>query len=235
MALILYERLCADDRRPSPYCWRARFALAHKGLTPDEIRTVKFTEADKVAFSGQGKVPVLVDGEAVVWDSWSIAAYLEDSYPDAPSLFGGERGKALARFVNHWADDCLQKAFAPVVAPSLYAVAHPDDRDYYRETREAKWGMSFDAMRDQRPALVAALHRAFAPLRGLLAEQAFVCGSQPGYADYLAFGEFQWARCADPEDLVPAEDEDIRAWRSRMLDLYDGLARQVPAFDTAVA
>ena len=34
---------------------------------------------------------------------------------------------------------------------------------------------------------------------------------------------------------MPAEDEDIRAWRSRMLDLYDGLARQVPAFDTAVA
>ena len=233
MPLILYERLCADDRRPSPYCWRARFALAHKGLTPDEHRAIKFTEADKVAFSGQGKVPVLVDDEAVVWDSWSIATYLEDAYPDAPSLFGGDGGRALARFVNHWTNECLQKAFAPVVAPSLYAVTHAEDRDYYRETRETKWGMTFTEMREQRATRIAALHQAFAPLRELLAEQAFVCGSRPGYADYLAFGEFQWARCVDPDDLVPADDRDIRAWRARMLDLFDGLARSVTAFDTA--
>jgi len=233
MTLILYERLCADDRRPSPYCWRARLALAHKGLKPDEYRAIKFTEAEKVGFSGQGKVPVLVDGDEVVWDSWTIATYLEEAYPDAPSLFGGERGKALARFVNHWTNECLQKAFAPVVVPSLHAVTHAEDQDYYRETRETKWGLTLDDMRAQRGERITALHQTFAPLRELLAEQPFVCGSQPGYADYLAFGEFQWARCVDPEDLVPAEDKEIRTWRTRMLDLFDGLARQVTAFDTA--
>ena len=37
------------------------------------------TEADRLAFSGQGKVPVLVDGDKVISDSWTIAYYLEDS------------------------------------------------------------------------------------------------------------------------------------------------------------
>jgi glutathione S-transferase len=232
MPVILYERLCADDRRPSPYCWRARLAAAHKGLAP-EIKAIKFTEADKVAFSGQGKVPVLVDGATVVADSWAIACHLEDAYPEAPTLFGGPGGRELARFVNHWADQSLQKAFAPILAPSAYAVVHGDDRAYYRETREAKWGMSFERMRAGRDAYKAALDPVLEPLRQRLAEAPFLCGTAPAYADYLAFGEFQWARCVDPEDLLAEDDRELRDWRARMLELFDGLARSVPAFDTA--
>ena len=104
MTRKLYDLAGADaDRRFSPYCWRAKLALAHKGL---EVETVpwRFTEKDVIAFSGQGRVPVLVDGEKVVSDSWTIANYLEDTYPDRPSLFGGAGGRALARFVNSWAD-----------------------------------------------------------------------------------------------------------------------------------
>ena len=40
--------------------------------------------------AGSEKVPVLLDGETAVVDSWTIANYLEDTYPDRPSLFGGE-------------------------------------------------------------------------------------------------------------------------------------------------
>ena len=42
-------------------------ALAHKEL---EVETVpwRFTEKDVIAFSGQGRVPVLVDGDKVVAD-----------------------------------------------------------------------------------------------------------------------------------------------------------------------
>ena len=232
MALVLYERLVQDDRRPSPYCWRARMALAHKGLTP-EYRAITYAEVDQIDFSGQGKVPVLVDGERVVFDSWGIACYLEDAYPDAPSLFGGERGRALARFINLWVDEGLQKAFGPILAPMLYDLVAPQDRDYYRKTREARWGMTFEALRSQRAARIKALHQAFAPLRALLAEQPYISGATPAHGDYLVFGEFQWARCVDAEDLVPEEDRDIRAWRARMLDLFDALPRSVAAFPSA--
>ena len=56
MAIKLYDLAGAEtDRRFSPYCWRARMALAHKGL---EVETIpwRFTEKDAIAFSGQGRV-----------------------------------------------------------------------------------------------------------------------------------------------------------------------------------
>ena len=62
MAIKLYDLAGAEpDRRFSPYCWRTRMALAHKGL---EVETIpwRFTEKDAIAFSGQGRVPVLIDG-----------------------------------------------------------------------------------------------------------------------------------------------------------------------------
>ena len=87
MGIQLYDLTGAQpERRFSPYCWRTKLALAHKGLAFDTI-SWRFTDKDAIAFSGQGRVPVLVDGDRVVFDSWTIATYLEDAYPDRPSRF----------------------------------------------------------------------------------------------------------------------------------------------------
>jgi glutathione S-transferase len=232
MPLVLYERLCADDRRPSPFCWRSRLALAHKGLTP-EIRAVRFTESDRLAFSGQGRVPVLVDGEGVIHDSWSIACHLEDNYPEAPSLFDGAGGRAVTRVFNHWVDCTLQGALAPILAPCLLAVALPEDRAHYRRTREARFGMTMEQLAVRRPAFREALDPVLAPLRRRLEETPFLCGERPAYGDYLAFSAFQWARSVCDLDLLRPEDGALRTWRHLMLDLFDGLARSVTAFETA--
>ena len=85
-----------SERRFSPYCWRIRLALAHKGLDVETIPW-RFTDKEALAFSGQARVPVLVhDGKTVV-DSWVIANYLEETFADTPSLFGGAPGLALTR------------------------------------------------------------------------------------------------------------------------------------------
>ncbi len=91
MAIKLFELVEGNACRPSPYCWRSRMALAHKGLETEFI-PVGFTEKDTLAFSGQSLVPVLVDGETAITDSWHIACYLDEAYPDRPSLFGGDIG-----------------------------------------------------------------------------------------------------------------------------------------------
>src|SRR5579862_9281290 len=81
MSIIMYDLAGADpDLRFSPYCWRTRFALAHKGM-PVETIPWRFTETDAIAFSGQGRVPVIRDGDRVVNDSWSIAEYLDETCP----------------------------------------------------------------------------------------------------------------------------------------------------------
>ena len=105
MGLQLYDLAGAEpERRFSPYCWRTKLALMHKGLPFDTIPW-RFTDKDVIAFSGQGRVPVLVDGDRVVFDSWTIANYLEDAYPDRPSLFGGDgrpRGYSICQCLGGW-------------------------------------------------------------------------------------------------------------------------------------
>ena len=91
MTIQLYELAGKDDRRFSPYCWRARMALEHKGLDYETV-PVRFTDKDLIAFSGQERIPVVRDGDNVVSDSWDIAEYLERQYPDKASLFGGGVG-----------------------------------------------------------------------------------------------------------------------------------------------
>jgi len=93
--LALYELGGPDGQRYSLFSWRTRFALAHKGLT---FRSVPVGISDKasIAFSGQTKVPILVDGDKVICDSWSIAEHLEDTFADRASLFGGDTGRGLA-------------------------------------------------------------------------------------------------------------------------------------------
>ena len=107
MPLKLYELVGTDDARPfSPFCWRTRMALAHKGLSAESIPWC-FTDKAAIAPHQSDKVPVLLDGDAAIVDSWVIANYLEDTYPDRPSLFGGEGGRAMGRMLNWWGDGAL--------------------------------------------------------------------------------------------------------------------------------
>ncbi len=220
----LFDLAGADDAvRFSPNCWRTRMALAHKGL-PVETVAWRFTEKDAIAPSGQGKVPVLVVGDLWLHESWDIAEYLEDHYPQTPSLFGCAQGRATARFVNQWASEVLHAAVARVVVPDIPAALHAKDRDYFRTTREAAFGRSFESLAAEREPAREDLRRTLAPLRSVLLKQPYVAGAAPAYADHAVFGAFQWARVISPHALTAADDP-VTAWVERMLDAYGGLAR----------
>lgn len=229
MSLKLYELTGIDDLRFSPFCWRARLALAHKGLEP-EIVPCKFTDKARIAFSNQKKVPVLVDGERVVPDSWDIACYLEEAYPERPSLFGGESGRQLSRFVHVWDDTRLKPALLRVIIKDLFEHAvHPDDRDYFRQSREERYGMTLEELHDTRDAHMPEVNRVLTPLRKMLStSQLYLCGGAPAYADYAVFATFQWARLTSALEILQRHDP-IAGWQARMLELFDGMARTQPA------
>ena len=68
MPLKLFELVGTDEQRPfSPYCWRTRMALAHKGLSAESIPWC-FTEKDAIAPHKSEKVPVLIDDETSIAD-----------------------------------------------------------------------------------------------------------------------------------------------------------------------
>jgi glutathione S-transferase len=226
---VLYDLAGAEpERRFSPYCWRTRMALAHKGLS---VRTVpwRFADKDAIAFTGQGRVPVLVDGETAIHDSWSIAVHLEENYPDRPSLFGGASAMAVTRFVNAWSDRVMLPMVATFVVRDIVDHLHENDRDYFRTSREKAFGRKLEDVVADRDARIAAFRQAMEPLRTMLRAQPFIAGDAPAYADYIPFGVFQWARAISPFRLLE-ENDPVFAWRDRLLDAFDGLGRRTPAY-----
>jgi len=145
--ITLYDLAGHDPAlRFSPYCWRIRMALAHKGL---DATTVPWRFSDAASLPGapvNQKVPVLTDRDIVVAGSTDIALYLENRYANGPSLFGGAVGEAHARFIIAWADNTLIPALAPLVAPCVLPVLHPADQTYFRSSREARFGTTFEQL-----------------------------------------------------------------------------------------
>lgn len=227
--LKLYDLAGAEeDRRFSPYCWRVKLALAHKGLEAETIPW-RFTEKDVIAFSKQGRVPVLVDGERWVNDSWAIAAYLETAYPDRPSLFGSPGGKALSLFHTRWADATLHGAMLRFVVLDIWKHVAAKDKAYFRQSREERLGTTLEEAVADRDERVAAFREALLPLRLTLKAQPFLGGAAPLYADYAVFGGFQWCRAiSDFKLLLP--DDPVYDWRQRMLEFFGGLAGRAKGY-----
>lgn len=229
MSITMYDLTGAEEnRRFSPFCWRARMALAHKGLAFDTVPW-RFTDQDKLPAGSQGFVPVIVDDGRVVCDSWSIAEYLDAQYPDAPALFDSPSAKAQARFIRHWAERVIQPIMAQIVTYDIFCHVDEKDKAYFRESREKRFGKKLEAFGNNLEADLKALQSALAPFRQTVKEQPYLCGEQPAYADYIVFGAFQWARSISDKRLVPADDP-VQAWRQRMAGLFNGMGNQTLAY-----
>jgi glutathione S-transferase len=225
MSLKLFELVGTDEQRPfSPFCWRIRMALAHKGLDAASIPW-RFTEKAAIAPHGSEKVPVLLHGESAVVDSWAIANYLEDQFPDRPSLFGGEGGRAALRMINWWGDIAVIGGLFPLIVADIPGHLAPVDADYFRKSREARFGKPLEEVVAARDSAVTGFRKSLDPMRLTLRTQPFLGGDQPNYADYIVFGGFQWARAVSPFKLLETSDP-IHAWREKLLDAFEGLARK---------
>jgi glutathione S-transferase len=225
----MYERIGHEGRRPSPYSWRIRYALAHKGVEP-EYRHVRFADVGTIrALSGQHFVPILTDGDRVIHDSWNIACYLEDNFPDRPSLFGGAGGRGVTRLLNHWADNTLGTAIRRLIAAEFILCLDAGDRAYYRSSREAVFGCSLEEYCADRPRWRAEFASVTAPLERTLSEQPYLGGVSPTYADYVVFSMFQYARLGCPDDFV-AEGTALRRWRDALVRMFAGLGDRYPGY-----
>jgi len=98
----------------SPFSAKVRMVCAEKRIAP-ELREIRWTRetlwdpkpAEFLAVSPRGQVPVLVDGDLVLFDSTVIGEYLEEKYP-APALLPGDRtARAQARLLEDQADFML--------------------------------------------------------------------------------------------------------------------------------
>ena len=216
----MYDLAGADkNRRFSPYCWRIRMALAHKRLNV-ECMPWHFTEKDKIKFSGQERVPVLIDGSNTISDSWEIAKYLESAYPDRPSL-KLDNGEVL--FIKFWSETVLHPELLQMLVLDIHDNLSLEDQSYFRESREKMLGKTLEEVVANRQERLPRIQKLLTPLRSTLSKQEYLSGETPGFSDYIVFGAFQWARCVSGFSILNADDI-VYKWRDKMLNIYEGLA-----------
>jgi len=219
----LYELAIENGCSISPYVWRVAFALAHKGLERESI-PVGFCDIPTIAGGRFKTVPIIEDGPETVGDSWAIADYLDKTYPDRP-LFASQGERSLTRFFDNWLLYDVMRPMVGLYVLDVHDHARPTDRDYFRRSREGLLsGMTLEAFVADREGRLPAVRETLAPLRVTLSSQPWICGAQPGYADYMALGGFLWVASVATLPLL-ASDDPLLDWINRGFDLYGGLGR----------
>lgn len=222
--IILYELAAADDTRFSPFCWRTRFGLAHKGLA---FKSVQIGFPDIGELGGTNRtVPAIRIGDTFVEDSWHIAEFLDERFPDRPPLLGGPIGQGTTRFVECFTDKVIHPTILRLVSRDVFDRMALYDRPYFRRTREEMLGMTLEEAQSTREQTVQAFRKAIHPIRLTLYRQPWLAGQAPGHADYIVLAAFQWGRLATDFDIL-AEDDPIAEWFQRGLDLHEGYGRKV--------
>jgi glutathione S-transferase len=113
----------------------------------------------------------------------------------------------------------------PAIILDVHNAARAEDRPYFRESREARFKSTLEALSADRVAHLPAIREALTPLRYHLTTHRFLGGDTPNYADYIALGVFQWVASVATVPLLAADDEALRGWLDRGFDLYAGLGR----------
>jgi glutathione S-transferase len=117
----------------SPYAWRVQLAIEHKAL-PYELKVLSFSAGDTkkpefVAINPRHRVPTLVDGDFVIYESNAVVEYLDEAYPGrgAPLFPGDVRMRATARRLISEVDDYFDKALDPLTTQAF--AKKPEERD----------------------------------------------------------------------------------------------------------
>jgi glutathione S-transferase len=225
MTIQIYELCGANPNHLfSPHCWKVRMAVAHKGL-PWETISVPFTKVASTEGGDSRRVPVIRDGDTVVEESYAIAKYLEATYADKPSLFGGPGGEALTLQIINWSQTTLHPEVAKLCLMDIYNALAPEDQAFFRASREKMFGCTLEEFDAKFPKNAEALNKALTPLALTLNQQPFVGGDAPLFADYVVFGALQWMNTTARTDYLTG-DSDVSRWFDTLLDMYDGMGRK---------
>ena len=205
----------------SPYVWRAKYALAAKGLDYESCG-VGFVDIPAVGSGTFGTLPVLQDSEQHwLGDSWKIATYLDETYPDPP-LFSSGSEHALALFFEMWLGVEVMPKLFRICVFDIYNRLREADRPYFRQSREARLGQPLEAAHAERERYLQPLRQSLQPMRLALRQNPFIGGQAPGYPDFIAIGAFIWAGAVATVELLDSDDP-LLDWLDRCLNLYGGI------------
>ncbi len=104
------------ERTDCPFCWKVRLALAELGVDYKSIASQLGDPHPEVRrLSPVGTVPVLVDGDVVIWESAIILDYLDAAYGQGRLLPAGPLEQTRVRLLHAYSDKCVGPALRDLV------------------------------------------------------------------------------------------------------------------------
>ena len=201
---------------------KVEIALHEKGLS-FEREMVPFSQAKGyqpkhpavIAANPKQQVPVLVDGDLVLFDSTLIFEYLEDAYPEPPLFPVGAQERARCRLFDLTADEIL----LPLIRPFMHRSEPPNPDPERRQAQES-------AAAEAELALLSHYDK----LQAELGRRDFFCG-RLSCADIALFMSILFIqRLKGPRlDGHPG----LSAWYDRLLarPAFGGVAGEIAAAD----
>ena len=201
----------------SPYSWRVLLALEYKRLAYDS-HLLQFSKQEHkspqmLRMNPRGRVPVLKDGDYVVFESLACLLYLDRKYPDYP-LFGtsAEEAGTIMRVI------CEYQAYAEHFVTQIVSAVFLDQLD--QQAEEVTRAMH----------IVAGEART---IEGRLSKSDWLVGEQPSAADLTVFPGIMLLRRA----MEKREAGDLRSRFLLLESTYPAIARwierveQLPGYD----
>ncbi|VDC01029.1 unnamed protein product, partial [Peniophora sp. CBMAI 1063] len=246
--IILYDIAMAGgtpaDKAWSPNSLKTRLALNFKGLA-HKTQWLNFIDVAPT-LSGLGlaphvtndprkwTVPAIYDPktQTTIMGSQEIATYLEEQYPEQPSLFPPRTRALQAAFYDEVSESLIVPIFTSLLYRHLEKCA-TRDKEYFRSSREAIFGCSFE---DIAPKGEDALKTRLAEIEVVLGKAArwidmgpgiFVGGEGPLNADFNLVAMFLWAKMVGGDEH-PVTRDILRADGGRWV-------RYIEAFDAWTA
>jgi len=191
----------------SPYSWRVLLALEYKRLAYDS-HLLQFSKQEHkspqmLRMNPRGWVPVLRDGDYVVFESLACLLYLDRKYPDYP-LFGtsAEEAGTIMRVI------CEYQGYAEHFVTQIVSAVFLDQLDQQAEE------------------ITRAMHIVGGEARtieGRLSKSDWLVGEQPSAADLTVFPGIMLLRRA----MEKREAGDLRSRFLPMESTYPAIARWI--------
>ena len=214
--LKLYDLCGKNNIRFSPSCWTVKLCLMYKEI-PFETIPVGFSEKYKIAFSNQKLVPIIVNNDNFICDSWNIIIWLDQNYINKP-LFINDSNKTFCYFLYHWTSKELLPELFKVIANEIPKILDGKDFDYFIKTREEYIKGPLSKLKPLVPGAIRSFRKSINPVRKILKYNHFISGEKPGLEDFIFFGNLKWVQSCNNYKIL--EDDDlIKKW-------FDNLQRK---------
>ncbi|GAA5946490.1 hypothetical protein JCM3765_000265 [Sporobolomyces pararoseus] len=250
--IIFYDLVPAPDSKLfySPNTMKTRLSLAHKGV-PFETKAVTYSDTrtwlkEKTGFERVFCPMIELPDGKFIMDSWKIAEWLDETYPDAPSLFQPDTkapidvaSPSLTLAKNFaWifsegfgSSDSQWSTFIELAAEPLRQLMEPEVAEYFSSDAKNGKGAWAAMLAKNQNDLLEHAKSSLLPLDSTLSRTEYLTGNNPGYVDYIAYGRYIMMRSVVPQLAKDVWENDsvprVKEWLRRLENKFAAQLKEV--------